>query len=89
MSEGLLCQGPVFQDVLTVADEADTLLRNCDGLIGGFPCQDACQAKERFTISMLICPALVRVGVCVWMFQSFIPILVSDFGSNHSFNSQP
>lgn len=55
MREGLLCQGPVFQDVLTVADEADALLRVCDGLIGGFPCQDPCQALRYFDVNLLSC----------------------------------
>ena len=61
MREGLLCQGPVFQDVLTVADEADALLRVCDGLIGGFPCQDPCQALRYFDVNLL---SLIR---CVYL----------------------
>lgn len=61
MREGLLCQGPVFQDVLTVADEADALLRVCDGLIGVFPCQDPCQALRYFDVNLL---SLIR---CVYL----------------------
>ena len=54
MNEGLLCQGPVFQDVLTVANEGEDLLRVCDGLMGGFPCQDACQEMSMFMCWLVI-----------------------------------
>ena len=41
MAEGYLPTGRIFDDVATVGKEAADLLALCDGLVGGFPCQDS------------------------------------------------
>ncbi len=41
MCDGFFHSVPIFKDVTTVKTDAQKELSDCDGLVGGFPCQDS------------------------------------------------
>ena len=51
--EGYIASAPIFRDVTTVVEDAGSLLNHCEGIVGGFPCQDALQHLVLETVLLL------------------------------------